>query len=232
MAAPGKMLFVGANYRDHIEEAPLEMQIMPTEPFIFAKLPSSVIGPGEPIVIPPGPESHVDYEAELAAVIGTRCRNVAAADALAHVFGYTIVNDVSEREVQMTRSQMILGKGVDTFCPLGPAVVCSEELGDPGALRLWTRVNGELRQDTSTAAMLFGVAQIIEHIAALVTLEPGDVVATGTPAGVGVFRSTFLQHGDTVTVGIDGIGELTNPVAATSSIDRDRVGAVTKPAAS
>jgi 2-keto-4-pentenoate hydratase/2-oxohepta-3-ene-1,7-dioic acid hydratase in catechol pathway len=212
---PSKMLFVGLNYRDHVEELPPELQQIPAEPALFAKLPSAIIGPGDAIVVPPTGAGHVDYEAELAVVIGQRCRGATAADALGHVLGYTIVNDVSERDVQIRRQQLTLGKGVDTFCPIGPCIVLTDELPDPGDLGIWTTVNGEERQRSSTKAMIFDVPRIIAEVSAFVTLEPGDLIATGTPAGVGVVRTppVFLQSGDTVTIGVEGIGELTNPIA-------------------
>jgi 2-keto-4-pentenoate hydratase/2-oxohepta-3-ene-1,7-dioic acid hydratase in catechol pathway len=216
VARPAKLIFVGVNYQDHLDELPPAARVVPTEPVIFSKLPSAIIGPEDPILIPAGRPSSVDYEGELAVVIGTTAKAVAAERALEYVFGYTIVNDVSDRELQFTGGQLTMGKGVDSFCPIGPCVVTADEIPDSGDLAVWTRVNGEVRQESNTANMLFSVSDVIASVTRLITLEPGDVVSTGTPAGVGAFRTPplFLQAGDTVTVGIERIGELTNPVAA------------------
>lgn len=212
-AQRGKLLFVGLNYLDHQQETNLER---PSEPSVFAKLPSTVIGDGEPIVVPAGRESRVDYEGELAVIIGNPAREVDAARALDHVLGYTIVNDVTDRGVQFDHGQLILGKGIDSFCPIGPVVALREEIEDPGQLEVTTRVNGEVRQQASTALMIFPVAELLSYISRFTTLEPGDIVSTGTPAGCGAFADppTFLQPGDEVSVAIEGIGELRNPVVA------------------
>jgi 2-keto-4-pentenoate hydratase/2-oxohepta-3-ene-1,7-dioic acid hydratase in catechol pathway len=211
---PGKILGSGINYAGHKQENP--GAVMPTAPGYFAKLPSAVIGPGEPIVLP-YPAAQVDYEVELAVVIGRPARGVPRERALEHVFGYTVVNDVSARDVQFREpgAQWITyGKGFDTFCPMGPELVLADEVPDPSRLRLRSYVNGELRQDAPTAEMLFPVPVLIEHWSRHITLDPGDVLATGTPAGCGTFRHPplWLKPGDAVSVEVDQIGRLTNPV--------------------
>lgn len=195
-------------------ELPPEWKVT-AESFVFAKLPSSINGPSDPIVIP-HPERQVDYEVELVVVIGTRTRNVTPEQALAHVFGYTIVNDVTARDIQNTDNQLTMSKSIDTFCPLGPAVVLSDELPDPSRLELTTHVNGECRQRSTTDQMIFPVPVLISRLSRYFTLEPGDLVATGTPAGIGGTRKppVFLAPGDRVTVAVSGISELTNPVTA------------------
>jgi 2,4-didehydro-3-deoxy-L-rhamnonate hydrolase len=210
---PGKILCAGINYRNHLEENP--GAVLPDEPFFFAKLSSAVVGPDEPVVLP-APATQVDYEVELAVVIGRRVRRLSRGEALSAVFGYTLCNDVSARDIQFKDNQITLGKGVDTFAPLGPCVVTADEIGDPQALRLWATVNGESRQDSSTEQMLFPVAVLLEHLTKYVTLEPGDVVTTGTPAGVGAFRHPprWLAAGDVVEIGAERIGVLRNPVVA------------------
>lgn len=214
---PRNQLFVGVNYADHVAELPPPWK--PTEqPFVFSKLCSSIIGPGDPIRLPT-PDAHVDYEAELMIVIGERASRLTPDNALEHVFGYTIVNDVTERAIQATDNQLTLAKGLDTFCPIGPSVVGADEIEDPSRLEIWTTVNGEERQRSNTSEMLFSVVDLLVALTQMITLEPGDTISTGTPAGVGAFRTppTFLEPGDVVTVGIEGIGELTNPVVAAES---------------
>jgi 2-keto-4-pentenoate hydratase/2-oxohepta-3-ene-1,7-dioic acid hydratase in catechol pathway len=213
MPRPSKVLFSGLNYRSHTEENP--SAVLPTYPQFFAKLPSSIIGPHEAIILP-APDMQVDYEVELAAVIGKATRGVSRARALDHVFGYTVVNDVSARAVQFRDNQITTGKGFDTFCPMGPEVTLIDEIPDPQAVRVASYVNGERRQWSSTADMIFPVAALIEFLSAHITLYPGDVVATGTPAGVGTFRAPpiFLRPGDVVEVEVDAIGRLRNPVTA------------------
>jgi 2-keto-4-pentenoate hydratase/2-oxohepta-3-ene-1,7-dioic acid hydratase in catechol pathway len=208
---PGKLLFCGINYASHKQENP--DAVLPAEPFFFAKLPTSVIGPGDPIRIPT-PHSQVDYEVELAVVIGTAGRALPEERALSHVFGYTVVNDVSGRDVQFTDSQITLGKGFDTFCPMGPCIVTADDVPDPATLTVASHVNGELRQREPTANMLFPVPVLLEFVSRHITLEPGDIVTTGTPAGVGTFRTppAFLAPGDSVSVEVDVVGRLTNPV--------------------
>jgi 2-keto-4-pentenoate hydratase/2-oxohepta-3-ene-1,7-dioic acid hydratase in catechol pathway len=209
---PGKILCSGVNYKGHLEENP--GAVLPETPGFFAKLPSAVIGPGAPIVHPRMTEQ-LDYEVELAVVIGRAMRHVPAERALAHVAGYTIMNDVSARDIQFRNNQITLGKNFDTFAPMGPCLVTADEIADPQRLRLRTWVNGEVRQDNTTADMIFGVAELLARLSAVMTLEPGDVVSTGTPAGVGVFRAppALLQPGDVVRLEIEGIGRLENPVA-------------------
>jgi 2-keto-4-pentenoate hydratase/2-oxohepta-3-ene-1,7-dioic acid hydratase in catechol pathway len=208
---PGKILCAGVNYLSHMTENPAATK--PEEPFIFAKLPSGVIGPGDPIVKPAQTEQ-LDYEVELAVVIGRTMRDAPAERALEHVAGYTILNDVSARDVQFRNNQITLGKNFDTFAPMGPCLLTADEVPDPSRLRLRAWVNGEPRQDETAAGMIFGIPELLARLSAAMTLEPGDVVSTGTPAGVGVFRQPpiFLQPGDIVTLEIDGIGRLENPV--------------------
>jgi 2,4-diketo-3-deoxy-L-fuconate hydrolase len=210
---PPKILCSGVNYASHADENP--DAVMPTEPFFFSKLPSAVIGPGEAIVIPTR-ETKADYEVELAMVIGREGKRLSEDTALDHVFGWTILHDVSARDVQFKDNQLTLGKGPDTFSPLGPEIVTADELGDWSTLRVSTTVNGETMQDSATSEMLFSPGRLLEFATALVTLDPGDVVTTGSPAGVGCFRDppVYLKPGDEVAVSVDRIGSLTNPVVA------------------
>jgi 2-keto-4-pentenoate hydratase/2-oxohepta-3-ene-1,7-dioic acid hydratase in catechol pathway len=207
---PGKIVCVGLNYLDHAEESG---QDLPKAPLLFAKWPNTLIGDGEPIVLP-AEATEVDYEAELGVVIATRARRVSEAQALDHVAGYICVNDVSARDLQFADGQWTRGKSPDTFCPVGPQFVPAAEVADPHNLRIRAIVNGEVLQDSTTAQMIFSVAEIIAYVTRTVTLEPGDLIATGTPAGVGVFRDpkVLLKDGDEVTVEIEGVGTLTNPV--------------------
>jgi 2-keto-4-pentenoate hydratase/2-oxohepta-3-ene-1,7-dioic acid hydratase in catechol pathway len=209
---PQKIICVGLNYRDHAEEQGVDA---PGKPILFAKWPNTLIGPGEAIVLPAASEQ-VDYEAELGVVIGKRARNVSVENALDAVGGYVCVNDVSARDLQFSDGQWTRGKSPDTFCPVGPRVVPAAEIPDPQALAIRALLNGEVMQDSSTANMIFGVAEIVSFISQVITLEPGDLIATGTPAGVGVFRDppVFLRAGDEITIEIEGIGALTNPVRA------------------
>jgi len=209
---PEKIVCVGLNYRDHAEEQGTEL---PGAPLLFAKWPNALIGPGDPIVIPRASEK-VDYEAELGVVIGSRVRGISEENALEAVRGYLCLNDVSARDLQFSDGQWTRGKSPDTFCPVGPRLVPRDEVPDPQALGIRCRLNGELMQDSTTANMIFGVAAIVAYASATMTLEPGDLIATGTPAGVGVFRDpqVLLKDGDEVTVEIDGLGALTNPVRA------------------
>jgi 2-keto-4-pentenoate hydratase/2-oxohepta-3-ene-1,7-dioic acid hydratase in catechol pathway len=208
------VLCIGLNYRQHALEtkAPL-----PTWPVLFMKTISSVQHPGEPIVLPRWMRSgKVDFEGELAVVIGRACKNVARADALEYVLGYTCANDVSARDWQKEGggSQWCRGKSFDTFCPLGPCLVTADEIPDPSALRVRTTVSGEVMQDCATSDMIFDVPALIEFLSGSTTLLPGTVILTGTPHGVGVARTPprFLQPGDRVSVEISGIGALENPV--------------------
>ncbi len=209
---PQKIVCVGLNYKDHAEEQNVPL---PDRPILFAKWPNTLIAPGEPIVIPTITQQ-VDYEAELGVVIGSRVRSVSVENALEAVAGYVCVNDVSARDLQYTDKQWVRGKSLDTFCPIGPRLASASEIPDPQALRIRAILNGEVMQDSSTANMVFGVAEIVSFVSQAITLEPGDLIATGTPAGVGVFRDppVFLKPGDEVTIEIEGIGALTNPVRA------------------
>lgn len=208
-----QLLFCGFNYLDHLAENPGAR--VPTTPFFFTKLTSSLIGPGEPIVIP-YPGCKVDYEVELAVVIGRTARHVRAEDALDHVFGYTVVNDVTARDIQDVDAQHTVSKGVDTFCPASDRLVLRDELPDVGSLRLRSWVNDQLRQDSSTAQQAFSIGELVEFLTRTTTLEPGDVISTGTPAGVGHFREPpgYLEPGDTVTVDVEHVGVVSNPVVA------------------
>jgi len=212
IARPGKIVCVGLNYRDHAEEQGVEL---PTAPLLFAKFTTSLIGPGEPIVIPPT-VTKCDYEAELGVVIGATVRDVSRENAFEAVAGYICANDVSARDLQFADGQWTRGKSPDTFCPVGPRLVPAAEVADPHNLRIRALVDGEVLQDSTTANLIFGVDEIISYISRTSTLEPGDLILTGTPAGVGVFRKPqrLLQPGDTVTIEIEGLGELTNPVVA------------------
>ena len=213
---PSSVLCIGLNYRRHAAESGIAV---PNHPVLFMKMPSSVQRPGGPIVLPRALRSdEVDYECELAVVIGRRCRNVSREEALDYVLGYTCGNDVSARDWQMQwgGGQWCRGKTFDTFCPLGPALVTADEIPDPNALRIRTLVNGETLQDWNTSDMIFDVRELIAFLSGSSTLEPGTVIMTGTPHGVGAARTPprFLQPGDTVTVEIEKIGALTNPVVA------------------
>jgi len=212
---PPKFICVGLNYRDHARESGLEV---PTVPTIFSKFSNVVIGPGAPIVLPKNSQ-RPDYEAEFAFVIGPGGRHIPAARALDHVFGYTIVNDVSARDHQMATSQWLMGKSFDTFAPMGPWIVTRDEIADPHALDLTLEIGGEVLQNSNTRQLVFGIPALIEYISAAVTLEPGDIVATGTPAGVGFARKPprYLRSGDEVVIRIQGIGELRNPVISESA---------------
>ena len=207
---PGKIICVGLNYVDHAAE--VEMTL-PGRPLLFAKWPSAIIGDGDEIVIPQGVDN-VDYEAELAVIIGRRTRDVSTADALASVAAYTCLNDVSARTEQMSDGQWTRAKSFDTFCPLGPSAVRASEISDPGALRICCRVNGETVQDATTADLIFGISELIAYISHGVTLEPGDIIATGTPPGVALGRPDghYLSDGDTVEVEVEQIGILRNTV--------------------
>lgn len=205
----GKIIAVGKNYRDHAAEEGVEA---PGEPLLFAKFPSSMVGDGADITWRSTDTTQVDWEAELAVVIGRRCRDVAVADALAAVLGYTCLNDVSARDLQFGDGQWVRGKSLDTFCPIGPWLVTADELPDPQALGIRCLVDGDVVQEASTAQMIHSVAALIAYASRFMTLEPGDIIASGTPGGVGVFRDPprFLGDGQEVIVEIDGIGRLRN----------------------
>ena len=208
---PQKIVCIGLNYRDHAEEQGVEL---PDRPLLFAKWPNTLIASGEPIRIPAVCE-HPDYEAELGVVIGRRASRVSADDALDFVRGYVVANDVSGRDLQFADGQWVRGKSLDTFLPVGDLVPASE-VPDPQALPIRAILNGETMQDSSTANQIFGVAEIIAFVTQAITLEPGDLIITGTPAGVGAFRDpqVWMQPGDEITIEIDGVGSITNPVVA------------------
>jgi 2-keto-4-pentenoate hydratase/2-oxohepta-3-ene-1,7-dioic acid hydratase in catechol pathway len=210
---PGKIVAIGLNYLDHIRESQLPQ---PEQPLVFAKFPSSVTGPNDPIVVDVELTTQVDWEVELGVIVGRRMRNVAVGSALDYVFGYTVGNDVSARDVQFSESQWTRGKSFDTFCPIGPVVVTADEVPDPQVLALRTRVNGEVMQDSSTAEMLFGVAELLAFCSRNFTLEPGDLLLSGTPWGCGYFMDPprAVEIGDVVECEVEHIGILRNAVAA------------------
>ena len=209
---PGKIICVGLNYRDHAEE---QGTALPEAPLLFAKWQNTLIGPGDPIVIPPV-VTKCDYEAELGVVIGAQVRDVSAENALEAVAGYVCVNDVSARDLQFADGQWTRGKSPDTFCPVGPALVSRDDIPDPQTLPIRAILNGATVQESTTANMIFGVADVIAYVTRTITLEPGDLIATGTPAGVGAFRDPplFMKPGDEITIEIEGVGSLTNPVVS------------------
>lgn len=210
IARPPKFLAIGLNYADHVAES---VTPKPEHQLWFNKQSTCVIGPGDAIHVP-RVSNVVDYEGELAFVIGRRCRHVPAARAAGVIAGYTIVNDVSVRDWQRRTPTMTMGKSFDTHGPMGPCLVTADELGDPHRLRLRTWVNGDLRQDSTTENLIFDCFEMVEHLSTAFTLEPGDVIATGTPGGVGIARTppALLRHGDVVRIEIEGIGILENPV--------------------
>jgi len=210
--SPPKIICLGLNYKDHAEEQGKEI---PDEPILFMKPRTAIIGPDQPI-IRPKLVKQLDYEAELAIVIGEKGKNIPVSDAQKHTLGYTAFNDVSARDIQFKDKQWTRGKSFDTFAPMGPCVTTANQIEDPNNLSVRTRVNGELRQNSSTKNMVFNVYEIVHHISLVMTLEPGDIIATGTPAGVGVFmkpKPKFLSPGDLVEVEIEKIGTLRNVVS-------------------
>lgn len=211
---PGKIVCIGLNYRDHAQESGLAV---PTTPVIFSKFSSCVIAPGEPVVVPTTSEK-VDYEAELAVVIGRHAKHVSADRAYDYVLGYTAFNDVTARDFQFGDGQWQRGKSCDTFAPMGQTIVTTDEIPDPHTLRITMKVNGAVMQDSNTNQLIFRVPELIEFITKSISLEPGDVIATGTPAGVGFARKppVFLKPGDTMDVEIERIGGLGNPIVAAS----------------
>ncbi len=210
IARPGKVMCIGLNYRDHAAESNMEV---PKSPVMFAKFPTSIVGPEDNVVIPPGCEKP-DYEAELAFVIGRRARRVSKQDALHHVFGYCCFNDVSARDFQFTDGQWVRGKAADTFAPIGPFVATTDLVTNPENLSIKFRLNGETLQNSNTNQLVFGIADLVSYLSASITLEPGDVIATGTPPGVGFARKppVFIKPGDRMEVEIEGLGVLANPV--------------------
>jgi 2-keto-4-pentenoate hydratase/2-oxohepta-3-ene-1,7-dioic acid hydratase in catechol pathway len=207
---PAKIVCVGLNYRDHAAEQGIEL---PKEPLLFAKFANSLIGEGDPIVLPPESD-HVDAEAELAIVIGRQVRRVSIENALSTVAGYTCANDVSARDLQFKDGQWLRAKSFNSFCPVLPHIVSVGELGDAADIGIVQRLNGEVMQDSNTSELIFGVRAIVAHASTVFTLEPGDLILTGTPAGVGIFRKppVALADGDEVEIEIERIGTLRNPV--------------------
>jgi 2,4-diketo-3-deoxy-L-fuconate hydrolase len=210
---PGKVLCCGINYASHAEENPNAK--MPTEPFFFAKMPSSLAGPEDEIAAPPI-SKQVDYEVEFTAVIGKRLSRAKESDVMPALFGYTLLNDVSARDVQFKDNQITLGKNFDRFAPIGPCIVTTDELTEPGAVRLTTRLNGATMQDGNTSEWLFALPRLISFLSQVMVLEPGDLVTTGTPAGVGFFRKpqVFMTPGDVIEIEAEGIGMLRNHIVA------------------
>lgn len=212
---PQKVVAIGLNYMDHCRE---QNVAVPAQPVVFAKFPSAIIGPETAIAYDPALTRQVDWEAELGVIIGKRARRVSRADALSYVFGYTPLNDVSARDLQFGDRQWVRGKSLDTFCPFGPSITTADEIPDPQKLHIYSRVNGVTMQDSSTSEMIFPVDELIAFLSNAFTLEPGDVIATGTPNGVGVFHTPkiFLQNGDRVEIEIEKLGVLRNPVVTTA----------------
>jgi len=213
---PGKLICIGLNYRDHAAESNMPI---PERPVIFSKFSTCVIAPGEPVVIP-STSHQVDYEAELAVVIGRRAKDVKASRALDYVLGYTAFNDVSARDFQFADGQWQRGKSCDTFAPMGQTIVTTDQITDPHKLSIKLVLNGQTMQDSNTDQLIFGVPELIEFLTESITLEPGDVIATGTPPGVGFARKppVFLKPGDQMEVLIEGIGGLGNPVVASDEL--------------
>jgi 2-keto-4-pentenoate hydratase/2-oxohepta-3-ene-1,7-dioic acid hydratase in catechol pathway len=207
---PGKILAMGLNYMDHILES---KGTVPKVPLVFAKFPSSITGPSDPILWRRAVTSKVDFEAELAVVIGRKCREISEEEALDAVFGYTCANDVSARDLQFGDGQWVRGKSLDSFCPIGPWIVTPDEIPDPHALGIACRVNGVSMQDSNTRHMIFRIPKLIRFFSSHFTLFPGDLILTGTPHGVGAFRNppVYLKDGDEVVVDIEKIGRLVNP---------------------
>jgi len=214
---PRKNIFgIGLNYLDHVAESAVALDTspdLPRQPVVFSKPPTAVIGPGEPVPHDRSVTRQLDWEVELAAIIGTTARRVSRADALAHVFGYSVMVDISARDNRRS-GQWIVSKGMDGFAPFGPCIVTADEIPDPQGLELWLKVNGVEKQRSTTAKMLFKVDELIADLSRVMTLEPGDIIATGTPEGVGAGRSPqeWLWPGDVLTCGIEGIGTLRHPV--------------------
>lgn len=212
LAHPPRVFAIGLNYRDHALESNLPV---PTTPVVFFKMTTAIIGPGEAIVLPRN-STQPDYEAEFAFVIAKGGYRIPASAWKEHVYGYTIVNDVSARDVQSATSQWSLAKSFPTFCPIGPAIVTADEIADPHALAIGLTIDGEVMQNSSTKELVFGIPQLVEYISSITPLLPGDIVSTGTPPGVGLGRTPkrWLKPGETVTVTVQGLGSLTNPVVA------------------
>jgi 2-keto-4-pentenoate hydratase/2-oxohepta-3-ene-1,7-dioic acid hydratase in catechol pathway len=212
LANPPRIFCIGLNYRDHAIESGMEI---PKFPVVFFKLAPSIIGPGESIVLP-SVTKEPDYEAEFAFVIGKGGFEIPASKAMSHVYGYTIINDVSARDIQFSTSQWSLSKSLPTFCPMGPAIVTADEITDPHALDVQLTIDGEVLQHSNTRELIFKIPELIEYISSITPLLPGDIISTGTPFGVGLGRNPkrWLKPGETVMITIEGLGELTNPVVA------------------
>lgn len=212
LANPPRIFAIGLNYRDHAAESKMAL---PAVPVVFFKLHTAIIGPGEPIVLPRCTKEP-DYEAELAFVIGKGGYRIPAAAWREHVYGFTIANDVSARDVQFATSQWSLAKSFNTFCPLGPAIVTTDEINDAHKLAIRLEIGGETLQSSNTRELVFGIPELVEYISSIAPLLPGDIVSTGTPGGVGLGRTPkrWLKPGETVTVKVEGIGSLSNPVIA------------------
>ncbi|WP_144799591.1 fumarylacetoacetate hydrolase family protein [Halorubrum depositum] len=209
---PQKVVCVGLNYRDHAEEGD---NPIPDEPVLFSKFPTSVTGPEDTVSWDPELTQKVDYEAELVAVIGEEARRVDPDEAMDHVAGFTVGNDVSARDLQHGDGQWVRGKSLDSFAPIGPEIVTTDEVDDPHDLAIWADVNGERLQESTTANLIFGIDDLVSFCSRAFTLKPGDLLFTGTPPGVGVYREppVLLEDGDSVTIGVEGVGELTSEFA-------------------
>lgn len=208
---PGKIVAIGLNYIDHASESKMEL---PKHPLVFTKFNSSITGPFDQVIFPTTVTSKVDYEVELAVVIGKKASNVTKESALEYVFGYTVINDVSARDLQFADGQWVRGKSMDTFCPMGPYIVTADEINDPQDLQLTCTVNNEVLQNASTKDMIFGVADLISILSKSFTFEPGDIISTGTPSGVGFIRKPpiYLKNGDEMITEVQSIGKLINKV--------------------
>ncbi len=208
---PPKIVAIGLNYLDHASESKMEV---PDTPLVFTKFSSSIVGPTDEIQIPVNLTQEVDYEVELGIVIGKKAKNIAPEEALSHVFGYTVINDISARDLQFSDEQWVRGKSLDTFCPMGPVILTADEVADPQSFEISCSVNGDTLQQANTRDMIFGVADLVSRLSHSFTLEAGDVIASGTPQGVGFSRKPpiYLTPGDTVRTRISSIGELNNPI--------------------
>jgi 2-keto-4-pentenoate hydratase/2-oxohepta-3-ene-1,7-dioic acid hydratase in catechol pathway len=213
LTRPAKIIGIGLNYRDHAEEQNAKI---PVEPIIFAKFPNTLIGHNDPITWDRNVTNGVDYEAELAVIIGKTTKNCPEDEALGAVFGYTCANDVSARDIQFRNAQLVRGKSLDTFCPLGPWIVTADEIPDPGLLNVRCRLNGKLMQDGNTRLLIFSVPSLISILSRSFTLVPGDIILTGTPKGVGTFRDppVYMKDGDEVIIEVEGVGRLVNTCRA------------------
>jgi 2-keto-4-pentenoate hydratase/2-oxohepta-3-ene-1,7-dioic acid hydratase in catechol pathway len=212
LTRPEKILCVGLNYRDHAIESNMAI---PTVPTIFSKFNNCIIGPGDEIVLPKVAQTP-DYEAEFAVVIGKPGKNIAEADWESHVFGYMNLHDVSARDLQLASSQWLMGKSIDTFCPIGPYIVTKDEIADPHALPIKATISGEVLQDSNTSELIFKLPKLLSYISQVMTLKPGDIITTGTPAGVGFARKPqrLLKAGDDCIIEVQGLGQLRNPVVS------------------